>query len=44
MHDPQTMAGIKEGKKDLAEGRYSTFEHVFGMTPKQALTSQPEKD
>lgn len=37
MSNPETVRGIEEGKKDLAEGRYSTFEEVFNMSPQKAL-------
>lgn len=37
MSNPETVRGIEEGKKDLAEGRYSTFEEVFKMSPQKAL-------
>lgn len=37
MSDPELVKGIKDGEKDLAEGRYSTFEEVFGMTQTEAL-------
>lgn len=36
--NPETVRGIEEGKKDLAEGRYSTFEEVFNMSPQNALS------
>lgn len=37
MSNSETVKGIEEGKKDLAEGRYSTFEEVFNMSPQNAL-------
>lgn len=37
MSNPETVKGIEEGKKDLAEDRYSTFEEVFKMSPQKAL-------
>ena len=43
MKTPELVKGIEEGKKDLREGRYSTFEEVFGMTPEQALADEGKK-
>ncbi len=43
MSDPELVKGIAQGEKDLAEGRYSTYEEVFGMTPQQSLAIAEEK-
>lgn len=43
MSNPELVKGIEEGKKDLREGRYATFEEVFGMTPEQALADKGKK-
>lgn len=43
MSDPEAVKGIEAGEKDIAEGRYSTFEEVFGRTPEQALAEKPKK-
>lgn len=37
MSNPEMVKGIKESEKELKEGKYATFEKVFGMTPQQAL-------
>jgi antitoxin YefM len=37
MSRPELVKGIEEGLKDIREGRYSTFEEVFGQTPAQAV-------
>lgn len=37
MSDPELVKGIAQGEKDIAEGRYSTYEEVFGMTPQESL-------
>lgn len=43
MSDPELVKGIAQGEKDLAEGRYSTFEEVFGMTPQESLAIAEKK-
>src|SRR3989304_1207628 len=43
MSNPELVRGIDEGKKDLREGKYSTFEEVFGMPPEQALADKGKK-
>lgn len=43
MRNPKLVKGIEEGKKDLASGRYSTYEEVFGMSPEQALAEGGKK-
>ncbi|MBU0999045.1 type II toxin-antitoxin system Phd/YefM family antitoxin [Patescibacteria group bacterium] len=43
MSNPELVKGIEQGKKDLREGRYSTFEEVFGMTPEEALADKGKK-
>jgi len=43
MSNPELVKGIEEGKKDLREGRFSTFEEVFGMTPEEALADKGKK-
>ena len=43
MSDPELVKGIEAGKRDLREGRYSTFEEVFGMTPEEALADKGKK-
>lgn len=43
MSDPELVKGIAQGEKDIAEGRYSTFEEVFGMSPQEALVIAEKK-
>lgn len=43
MSDPELVKGIAQGEKDLAEGRYSTYEEVFGMTPQESLAIAEKK-
>lgn len=43
MSDPELVKGIAQGEKDLAEGRYSSFEEVFGMTQEEALILAEKK-
>lgn len=40
MSNPELVKGIEESKKELKEGKYSTFEEVFGMTPEEALADK----
>lgn len=44
MSNPDLVKGIEESKKELKEGRYSTFEEVFGMTPEEALADKGKKN
>lgn len=43
MSNPELVRGIEESEKEIREGKYSTFEEVFGMTPEQALREKPRK-
>ena len=40
MSNPKLVKGIEESKKELREGKYSTFEEVFGMTAEEALSDK----
>jgi antitoxin YefM len=40
MSRPELVKGIEEGIKDIREGRYATFEEVFGQTPAQAVAEE----
>lgn len=44
MSNPELVKGIEESKKELAQGEYSTFEEVFGMTPEEALADKGKKN
>ena len=41
--DPELVKGIEESKKELREGKYYTFEQVFGRTPEAVLRDQGKK-
>jgi len=43
MGNPELVKGIEESKKELEEGKYSSFEEVFGMTPEEALADKGKR-
>jgi len=43
MNNPKLVKGIEESEKELKEGKYSTFEEVFGMTPDEALADKGKR-
>ena len=43
MSDPELVKGIEESEKEIKEGKYATFEEVFGMTPRHALADKSRK-
>lgn len=43
MSDPELVKDIAQGEKDIAEGRFSTYEEVFGMSPQESLAIAENK-